>query len=216
MFKQDIIRSIGKVLKNEHYQMIPLDSRCIYFAKRYSDKLAFYVRCADNRCVNGTVDVKYFLAPIRNPDDSIIRMNLGVHIQILEVNEDEYTDEIMEAAGKKIISLEKKTSRLFTLVNAEIESPYFPSGLTRAYKNELLIYDVIMNEVKMKEDIITLKNKLCESIKKKKRIPTYDMCREIIMKFSPDYFQNAGINKEIDEIIDIFLEQLWAQCELDA
>lgn len=216
MFKQDIVRSIGKILKNNQYKMIPLDSRCIYFAKRYSDKLAYYIRCTDNRCVNGTVSVKYFLAPIRNPDDSIIRMNMGVHIQILEVKEDEYTDEIMEAAGKKIISLEKKMSRLFTIVNEEIEFPYFPSGLTRAYENELLIYDTIMNEVKVKEEIITLKNNLCESIKKKKKISTYDMCREIMMKFSPDYFQNAGINKEIDEIIDIFLEQLCAQCELDA
>lgn len=215
MFKQDITRSIGKILKNNQYKMIPLDSRCIYFAKRYSDKLAFYVRCVDNQCVNQTINIKFFFAPIRTPDDCIISMDMGIHINVLKVKEDEYTDEIMEVAGKKIISLEKRMGGLQNIINKEIEAPYFPSELTKAYSNELLIYDTIMNDENLKENIIVLKSRACENIKKKKRNATHDLCSEIIEKLPPNYFVNAGIDATTDEIIDIVSELLWAQCVLD-
>ena len=41
-FRQEITRSLGKVLKQNDYKMEPMSVDCIYFIKRYSDELAFY------------------------------------------------------------------------------------------------------------------------------------------------------------------------------
>lgn len=61
MFKEDIERTIGKVLKDNGHKSIPIAKHCIYYIKRYSDKLGFYIRCIDNRHHNGGISIQMFL-----------------------------------------------------------------------------------------------------------------------------------------------------------
>ena len=82
MFKEDIERTIGKGLKDNGYKSIPIGKGCVYYIKRYSDKLGFYIRCTDNRHHNGGITIQMFFTAIQIPDDSITTFYQGLEIQI--------------------------------------------------------------------------------------------------------------------------------------
>ena len=53
MFRDNIKRTIGTVLKANGHKMTELGSGCIYYMKRFSPELAYYIRCSDNRSSQG-------------------------------------------------------------------------------------------------------------------------------------------------------------------
>lgn len=62
MFNKDIKRTIGTVLKANKYKLGPsLGEGCVYYIKRYSEKLGFYIGCHDNRVYNGPITIDIIL-----------------------------------------------------------------------------------------------------------------------------------------------------------
>ena len=68
MFKEELSASMGKFLMENGHKMIVTAKDCIYFVKRYSDILAFYIRCKDKRNRGGGIKVDYFFMPIVIPN----------------------------------------------------------------------------------------------------------------------------------------------------
>lgn len=214
MFKEDIVRTIGKFLKDKNYNEVCIDKCCIYYIKRYSDELAFYIRCSDNRHHNGGVSVEMFFTAIQIPDDRLITFGVGVHIHILTIYFD-ITDEMMVAAGEKIVAIENNIGNVSNVILQEIKSPYFPNRRNQIFNEILLVYDAINEEASIREEFILLKSNVCKAIKRKKSTEIFQLCNDFVDNLSADYFIVRGIDLDINRIKNILAEQIRAQCMLD-
>ncbi|MDE7423929.1 MAG: hypothetical protein K2N51_09580 [Lachnospiraceae bacterium] len=214
MFKQDIERTVGKVLNDNGYRERYLAKGCIYYIKRYSDKLAFYVRCTDNRHHDGAVSVEMFFTAIQLPDDRIVTFDVGVHIEILEVYFG-ITDKLMIAAGKKVVAVESNIGKVSSVILEELKQPYFPKKRNEVFKDILLIYDTINEDICLQEEFNSLKKEVCKCIKKNRTSEILPLCSEFIDRLPTDYFNVRNIEIDIDEIKDCLEEQIYAQCILD-
>ena len=87
-FINDVKRTLGEVLIKNDFKIVTTVSKNDYimFAKRYSEELAVYVRCTDNRSHGHNVDVDYFFTPVNSPDDSIELFGIGIKINIISIN----------------------------------------------------------------------------------------------------------------------------------
>lgn len=215
MFKEDIARSIGQILKANKYKMIVLSKYCVYFIKRYSDELAFYIRCTDNRNHNGGISVEMFFSPIEIPADNILSLKAGIHMHILTVYRDDITDDVMVSAGEKIIAIEKNIGNLSNVILDELEEPYFHNRRISIYKNARVIYNTIKEDVTISQEFEQLKKDVSKMIKGGKTRQAYQLCHDFVDKLSIDYFRNKGIDLEFSDIRSNFSEQLYAQCVLD-
>lgn len=214
MFKDDIKRTIGKVLNKNGYKMITLDSGCVYFIKRYSEQLAFYIRCSDNRKYSGGVHIQLFFSPIQRPDDSITTFGIGIEINVLTVFN--VTDEIMIKAGDKIVAIEKEIGCCSPVVLNELEEPFFVPRCYEFYKNLLLVYNSVAENIEIRESFEQLKENVRKMIKKRKDREAYRLGYNFIENLSKDYFEQRGIVLELSDIKNYFAEQLYSQCILDA
>lgn len=214
MFKDDIERTTGKVLKDKGYKKVFLGKRCIYYIKRYSDKLAFYIRCSDNRHHDGAVSVEMIFTAIQLPDDRIVTFEVGVHIEILKVYFD-ITDELMIAAGKKVVAIESNIGNVSNTILEELKKPYFPKKRNEVFKDILLVYDTINEDIDIQEEFISLKKEVCKCIKKNRTSEIFQLCSEFVDSLPSDYFSIRKIELDINEIKDNLEEQVYAQCILD-
>ena len=214
MFKEDIERTVGKVLNDNGYREVFLGKRCIYYIKRYSDKLAFYVRCSDNRHHDGGVSVEMIFTAIQLPDDRIVTFEVGVHIEILTVYFD-ITDELMIAAGKKVVAVESNIGKVSSVILEELRQPYFPKKRNEVFKNILLVYDTINEDICLREEFNSLKKEVCKCIKKNRNSQILPLCSEFVDSLPIDYFNVRKIELDINKIKDMLEEQVYAQCMLD-
>lgn len=214
MFKNNIERSIGKVLKDNKHNVIHIAKHCSYFMKRFSDKLAFYVRCSDNRHHNGAIEIRIFFTAIQLPDDGLTSFNAGMDIHILTLYSD-ITDEIMIAAGEKIVAIENSIGSAADIILAEIEKPYFQSKQLQVFKKTLLIYDTFSKDESLQEKFDSLKSEVCKLVKRKKNVEIYQLCSDFVDSLPTEYLKKKEINLEVNRIKNILAEQLYAQCILD-
>lgn len=122
MFKDNLQRTIGKVLKEKGFELVEIDSTCIYYMKPYSDDLAFYVRCKKESEYESDVVVTFHFTVIGLSDHDLTNSCIGLQIPVAataperEINKehtkwvvvkDEFQDEIMIIAGKKIIDIQE-------------------------------------------------------------------------------------------------------------
>lgn len=211
MFKEDIERTIGKVLKHNGYKSVPIGKGCLYYIKRYSDKLGFYIRCTDNRHHNGGITIQMFFTAIQIPDDSITTFYQGLEIHILTIYED-VTDEMMIGAGKKVITIERNIGNMSGMILEEIKSPYFPQKRNELFQEILTIYDMINEDENWQDAVTILKDKAFKAVRNKRYAEVFQLCSAFIDKLPADYFQGKVFNMDINAIKNDFSEQLRAQC----
>ena len=214
MFKEDIARTIGQVLKDDNHKMIYLNWYCIYFIKRYSDDLAFYIKCLDSRDRNRGVSIEMFFSPIETPDDSILRLETKIHIHILTVYGD-ITDDILVSAGKKVIAIERNIGNLSNMILEEFNEPYFQWGRLSIYKKGLTMYKIVKEDTAFKQEFECLMQNVRKMIKGKKTRKAYQLSEDFIEQLPVDYFGSKGIDLELSKIKYMFSERVYAQCVLD-
>ena len=216
MFREDIERTMGRVLKAEKYRMIILDGSCVYFIKRYSDELAFYIRCMDSRDRNHGVSVEMFFSPIETPADNILSLKTGIHIRILTEYED-ITDDIMISAGKKVAAIEKNIGSLSNVILEELNEPYFPSRRISFYKKGVTVYRTVEEDTALREEFERLIKNEKRMIRSKKTKQAYQLGHEFIGQLPEDYLRSKGIDLELsDSNKREFAIHVYAQCALDA
>ena len=215
MFKQDIARTIGKVLKAEKYKMIPFGKYEVYFIKRYSEELAFYIYCHDSRRIDRGITVNIYFAPVQIPDGTITRLPAGINLRIAEVYDSEVSDEIMIAVGKKVVATVKGLEGFAGMVLKELEAPYFPNDRWEYFQKILLVYNTINEDPDLKEEVEAIKSHGCKVVKKKST-EIYAMCSELVDKLPQDYFTKVGVDWDLDNIKDELWSHFEAHCLLDA
>lgn len=215
MFKQDIARTIWKVLKAEKFKMISYGKYEVYFFKRYSEELAFYVFCHDNRGLNKGIRIYIYFVPIQIPDGAITRLPAGITLRIAEVYDSEVSDEVMIAVGKKIVATVKGLEGFAGMVLKELETPYFPNDRWSFFQKILLVYNTINEDPNLKEEVEAIKSHGCKVVKKKST-EIYAMCSELVDKLPQDYFAKVGVDWETGKIKDQLWRHFEAQCLLDA
>ena len=206
MFKDDVKRTIGTILKESKHKMIPVSKHSIYFVKRYSDKLAFYINCFDNRAYDGPITVTLYFTGVTMPDDSILNFDLGISISILKMyqvqqsdeafkqfseEDSEIADRLMLTAGRKIVDIEAGIDeKMASMILNEIQSPYFSSKRMELYREKVKLYDVLNEDEELREEFALFK----ESYKKVyKKAEAFELCSEFVDKLSEGYFEKKGI-----------------------
>lgn len=214
MFKEDIQRTIGKFLKENGHKEVYLAKHCIYYIKRYSEKLAFYIRCSDSRCYDGAVCVELFFSGIQAPDDRVVKFNVGIHIDILKIYQN-ITDEIMGAAGRKVIAIEQSITNAEKFILNEIQEPFFPAKLNEIYNEEILIYNTLNEDSSIREEFSALKEKMIKELKRRRHVQAAELSDTFIDNLPQDYFACKNITLDIERIKDVLSDQLMGQCMLD-
>lgn len=213
MFNNDIKRTIGKTLKADGYMLAPpLGKGVVYYIKRHSEKLGFYVGCRDSRSLNGPITVYLHFTGLMNPDDSVMNFFSGLHVKILDVYDTEVTDEVMIAAGNKIKVIEKYIGSSYNFVLQELISPCIdsdkrPFGQLAIYREYILIYDTLKNDKNLQEEFVLLQNRCFENYKKMgesaERIERIALCSNFIDRLPKDYFIEKGIYECLNFTKDI-------------
>lgn len=227
MFNKDIKRTIGKVLVTNGYKLGPaLGEGVLYYIKRYSDYLGFYIGCRDNRSSGGgaiTVDLHF--TGIMSPDDCLMRFYSGIHVSIIELYDYNVTDQLVIAAGKKIQQIEKYISTASEMVLNELKNPIFcsdeyPFRALHMYSEILLVYDTLREDENLKESFTLLKaNSHKVYTGEILNIRILDFCSEFIDELPKDYFINKGIyqyldyNKNMDHLKEELARYIYAQEE---
>ena len=215
MFEQDIKRSIGNILKKDGYRLSILSKDCVYFTKRYSDELAFYIRCFDSRSNNNGILVNLYFVPIQRADDSIESLPVGIKINVANIKYTEFIDEVMVAIGKKIIDISKKLVVYEFMIIDELKNPRFVNLKWERYTMIKNIYENLNNNSEYKSVIVNFKNEWINSKVKKNRPSGIEMFYKILEMSSTEYLKEIGVYDVNDNIISGLAGYLKAQCELD-
>lgn len=215
MFKEDMARSIGKVLVSNKHKKLVLTSDYVMFIKRYSEELAFYIKCCDKRKWDQGISVEIIFTTIGTPDDSLFVSGVGIHAQILMVIDD-ITDDIMIRAGEKIIVMEDSLSGFADFVLAELDNAYFQTRRLGIYKRGLLIYKIIKEDESMRKEFDSLKEDVCKLIKSRKTKQAYQRGRDFMEQLPDNYFEDKETDLGTDLDTSTFAEYIYAQCILDA
>lgn len=214
MFKDDIVRSIGVVLKEDGHKMTDLGRGCIYFMKRYSSDLAFYIRCSDNRNYQGDISLELFFTPVEIPSDSLLTFGIGVHIQVLSVFDD-ITDGLMAAAGKKIVAIENGIGSLSQTILNELETPYVMTDRIPVYKLQRAVYKLVEGDESIRQEFETLKKDVCKRIRSRRDRQAFQLGRDFANHLSEEYFRSKGMDLGFEVIQHYFCSHVYAQCILD-
>ncbi len=210
MFKDDVKRTIGTILKESKHKMLPVSKHSIYFVKRYSDKLAFYINCFDNRAYDGPITVTLYFTGVTMPDDSILNFDLGISIPILKMYQVQQSDEafkqfseedceiadrLMLAAGRKIVDIESgMDEKMANMILNEIQNPYISSKRTELYREKVKIYDVLNGDKELRDEFELFKRAYQKVYKKP---AAFKLCNEFIDKLPKTYFEEKGITGEV-------------------
>ena len=220
MFRDDIERTIGTVLKANGHKMTELGRGCIYYMKRFSPELAYYIRCSDNRSSQGDISFELFFTVVDVPCDVFLTFGVGLHVKILSIYEGVAydfmsTNEIITNAGEKIIGIENSIGGLAPVILDELEKPYYMNKKIPHYRLEREIYRQVEGDERVRSEFDTLKKEMCRIIKHGgNRKP-----RQLVMDFSAGLsdacFKGRGIDLEFSEIQEMFYQHLYAECILD-
>lgn len=116
MFKDNIERTIGFVLKEKGHELVEVNAECIFYVKKLSDKLAFHVRCSHDDVYESSVRIILFFTTVDASYEDITKSTVGLQIPIIitgperdfrTVISDIFQDDVMIAAAKKIIAIEE-------------------------------------------------------------------------------------------------------------
>ena len=211
MLKETVERTIWKILEQNNYKKVIVNECDIWFVKRHSEQLAYYIRCNELR---GTIDVTFYFTAIQIPDVRLTTTNIGLNIEIGFCG---YHDSIkLEAAGEKIIAIENNTVDVAEVIIDELEEPYFKLNINEPFIENLLIYNIINEDEKLQVELKELKSKACEYIKEGVNEKLLLLCDEFVDKIPNSVFEEEKICFDLNRIKRGFYEQIFAQCVLDA
>ena len=215
MFKEDMARSIGSVLVSKGYKRSILTKDYIMYIKRYSEELAFYIKCLDNRERNQEISIEMIFTTIGTPDDGLFVSGVGIHMKILTVLGDA-ADDIMIRAGEKIVELEGSLSGFADFVLNELDNAYFQTKRLPIYKRGILIYKIIKEDEQMRQKLHLLKEEVCKLIRNQEERQAYQQIDDFVEELPDDYFEDKELGRITDMDISEFTEYIYAQCVLDA
>lgn len=212
MLKEILERTIWKILKKNNYKMTISDENDIWFVKRYSDELAYYVRC--NRIESQkTIYVTFYFTAIQVPDSRLATTDIGLKIEIGYSGE---AGKTLEAAGEKIVAIENNLGDVAEVIMDELEEPYFMLAINEPYNENMVIYEIIDGNESLQTELKELKCKGCECLREGDKEKLQSLCSAFIDKVPDRVWEEEKICFDKDKTKNCFAEQIFAQCVLDA
>ena len=212
MYKEIIEKNLGSLLFENQYKMAVNQDDNIYFVKRFSEKLAFYVRCNVNS--RNSLNIDFYFTAIQVPDDSVYSTNIGVNIYIGFMAGD--NEEKIRIAGKRILEIEKNIGGLEELVLSELEKPFFVLEANKEYYARTLVYSTVKNDENLSKEFALLKEKSINAVQRSEKDELLKLSSQFVDKLETGYFESRNIQYGIDEIKKYLAEQMYAECVLDA
>lgn len=224
-FRELIETTIGVLLKENGHKMAGFGENSIIFMKRYSEDLAFYVRCIYYASWRKLIELH--LMPVDIPDDSLfdiestarhvesgIHKEAGIHIEAwTAVNN---AKDYIYAIGKKVLALEEHMDVFAEIVLEELETPYFPDDRIQVNKQRRAIYRMVKEDRNIEPEFEALREKAFELFQCGQGKQVYRLGAEFIGQYSAEYFKEKGIDMELCAIRDAFSRQFYIQSMLDA
>lgn len=210
MLKEILERTIWKILEQNNYKMVIGNEYEIWFIKRHSEELAYYVRCNE---IKGTIYITFYFTAVQIPDIKLTTTDIGLHIKIVFCG---YDDKMLEVAGEKIITLENNIGDVEEVILDELEEPYFMLNINEPFNENLLVYNIINENDEKQAELIELKSKACEYIRERNSEGLQLLCNEFVDKIPNSVFEKEKICFDLNRIKRGFYEQIYAQCVLDA
>ncbi len=212
MYKEIIEKNLGSLLFENQYKMVVNQDDNIYFVKRYSEKLAIYIRC--NVSKENIMDIDCFFSAIQVPDDSIYSTNIGININVGWMGGE--NEKKISIAGKRILEIEKDIGGLEGLVLSELEKPFFVLEANKEYYARTLVYNTVNNDENLSKEFALLKEKSINAIQRSEKDELLELSSQFVDKLEAGYFENRNVQYGIDEIKKYLAEQMYAECVLDA
>lgn len=211
-FKNEMQETIGIILKEHKHKIVALSPHSVWYIKRCSNKLGFYINCFGSRDRKAAgIKVEFYLTGINRVDDSISTFGLGLKIPITSVlpvqEKDEsnrvvirtdfrVSDEQMIGAAKKIIDIEERLSEdIKDMILEEAYTPYFSNNRLKIYRDKLQMYDTLNEDLKWKEEFELLKKDCYKNYKSPK---VFNFCNDFVEKLPSDYFKEKNILFQFD------------------
>lgn len=211
MYEAEIEKYLGGELLPNDYKMVINNENNIYFAKRYSDKLAIYVRCD---VIRTSLHVDLYFTAVQVPNDRIVDTNIGIKIYIALCNGD---GEKLHLTGKRILTIAENIGVWEEITLAEMEKPFFTLKANHDYYANTRVYNTIANDADLQEELAMLKEKVCKMIREKENeIKIKGLCSDFLNQLPDDYFESKGVDFTAKEIKRCFAQQVYAECVLDA
>lgn len=211
MYESEIEKYLGGELIPNDYKMVVNNENNIYFAKRYSDKLAIYVRCD---VIRASLFVDLYFTAVQVPDDRIVDTNIGIKVYIALCDGDE---EVLHSTGKRVLEIAKNIGVWEEITLTEMEKPFFTLKSNHDYYANTRVYNTIANDANLQEELAMLKEKVCKMIREKEnQIKIKGLCSDFLNQLPADYFESKGVDFTAKEIKRCFAQQVYAECVLDA
>lgn len=211
MFEAEIEKYLGGELFPNNYKIVVSDENNTFFVKRYSDKLAIYIRCVVERDI---MDVELYFTAVQVPDKRIADTNTGINIYIAFCNSREET---LRSAGRRALAVANNIGTFEEIVLGEMEKPFFTLKANHDYYANTRVYNTIANDADLQEELAMLKEKVCKMIREKEnQIKIKGLCSDFLNQLPADYFESKGVDFTTKEIKRCFAQQVYAECILDA
>lgn len=207
-------KSIGKVLMNKGHKRSILASDYVMYIKRYSEELAFYIKCLDKRDRDQGISIEMIFTTIETPGDGLFVSGVGIHMQILTVL-GEITDDILIRAGEKIIAVEDSLGGFEDFVLNEFNDAYFQTKRLPIYRRGILIYKIVKEDEQLKQELESLRQAVCMLIKGRKARQAYQRSHDFMERLPDNYFEDKELGDITDRDVSTFAEYIYAQCVLD-
>ncbi len=215
-FKQEIKSSIGKVLLANNHKIKYLSSGVIYFFKRFSEDLAFYICCRDCRKRENGIEVVFYFSPIHTADDTIRRLEVGIKINMGNIVEEDIIAQATDY-GRKIISIENSIGCYEEVIMNEMRNPIIKTERLEYYmEHDYHYYHCFKNCKEIEEKWNLLHQNVIYDIKKNKFKNSKTICKEFIDSFDNEFFEKIGVDVSEDYFFDNFYSAVCTQCVLDA
>lgn len=188
------------------------------FAKRYSDDLAVYIRCTDGRKLGHNVNVDYLFAPIQPPDDSIDLFGVGIIVRILSVYN--VNDELMVAAGNKIVNLFAHMDSIESFTISELNSPFIKTKRFKYYIRAKEIYKTLFLHEKYGCKFAILVDRINNEIKCKKNSllafePCFEMCVDFLNSIPKNCFSDEIATLDVTEKARLLYDEIYNRSLLE-
>ncbi|MNP39753.1 hypothetical protein D3C76_1333410 [compost metagenome] len=158
--------------------------------------MAYYIKCTDNRNQGGNVTVVLWISPIEFPDDRLELINVGVKFEIY--SEYEVNDEVMMAAGRRVLAIIERSTELADWVEQQLDVPFIENRRTPFYLYSRRMYEKICRTPETAASFNVLKMLAHKCVKGRLSMDHLrEACTQFTIELGEDFF--AEFHPAIDE-----------------
>ncbi len=211
--KDCIKNSLGKLFLENDYKIIDKGENIIYYAKRYSEDLALYIRCPYSGFPGAGYKLSLFFSTVNGCDD-MNKIGIGIEFSVGNI---EKKVESNIKYGRKLLLLESQIGCFEKMILDEMHSSSYKTEWFDYYmKYDYLYYNCLKNCEEIKEEWEKLHKDVIKDIQNNAAKSVDKICSDFLDDFDKCLYEKNSINFDEKCFKQDFSRQVYAQCVLDA